>query len=129
LYGCLKDHRELIPVVVSGTENLDATDLFDHWTPTRLQEAFERLVSQTLFDIKFAFFIDGLDENSGSHGDIAGILKQVSQRSNVVKHALLQTPTLGVIRKSQSTMIARRTHPAEPGHRICMKDPFSAHSR
>lgn len=83
LYDCLKDHRELIPIALSGTENMDANDLVDYWTLAKLQEAFERLVSQTVFDIKFAFFIDGLDEYSGSHGEIAGILKQVSQRSNV----------------------------------------------
>lgn len=83
LYGCLKDHRELIPIALSGTENMDANDLVHYWTLAKLQEAFERLVSQTIFDIKFAFFIDGLDEYSGFHGEIAGILKQVSQRSNV----------------------------------------------
>jgi hypothetical protein len=83
LYGCLKDHRELIPIVLSGTENMNANDLVDYWTLTKLQEAFERLVSQTFFDIKFAFFIDGLDEYSGSHGEIADILKHVSQRCNV----------------------------------------------
>lgn len=83
LYGCLKGHRELIPIVLSGTENMNANDLVDYWTLARLQDAFERLVSQNLFDIKFVFFIDGLDEYSGSHGEIAGILKQVSQRSNV----------------------------------------------
>lgn len=62
---------------------MNANDLVNYWTLGRLQEAFERLVSQNLFDIKFVFFIDGLDEYSGSHEEIAGILKQVSQGSNV----------------------------------------------
>jgi len=43
----------------------------------------ERPVSQKFFDLKYAFFVDGLDEYSGSHEEIADILKAISQRPNV----------------------------------------------
>ncbi|KAK1751211.1 hypothetical protein QBC47DRAFT_85811 [Echria macrotheca] len=83
LYACLKNHRELIPVVLSGTEALDANDLSDYWNLPKLREALERLVSQTRFDLKFVFFVDGLDEYAGTHGEIADILKRISLRGNV----------------------------------------------
>ena len=40
-------------------------------------------MSQKFFDLKYAFFVDGLDEYSGSHEEIADILKAISQRPNV----------------------------------------------
>ncbi|KAH7166454.1 hypothetical protein EDB81DRAFT_853098 [Dactylonectria macrodidyma] len=83
LYSCFKNHRELIPIVAPGTASLDKPDLKTYWTLPKLREALERLVSQTFFDIKFCFFIDGLDEYSGSHGEIADILKHIASYSNV----------------------------------------------
>jgi len=82
LYACLKNHRELIPIALSGTESMNKTEFKEYWNLPRLREALERLVSQKFFDLKYAFFVDGLDEYSGSHGEIADILKEISQRPN-----------------------------------------------
>ncbi|KAK4449187.1 hypothetical protein QBC34DRAFT_425918 [Podospora aff. communis PSN243] len=57
--------------------------LREYWTLPRLRRALDRLVSQTAFDIKFAFFIDGLDEYAGAYSEIIETVKQISGRENV----------------------------------------------
>lgn len=83
LYSCFKNHRELIPIVVPDTATLRRGDLQEYWNLSRLREALERLVSQTFYDIKFAFFFDKLDEYDSSYGDIINILKQLVAHPNV----------------------------------------------
>jgi len=83
LYSCVSNHRELIPIVAPDTATLWEDELRTYWTLPRLREALERLVLQTFYDIKFAFFIDGLDEYAGSYQDIIDILKQLVSCPNV----------------------------------------------
>ncbi|KAK3360492.1 hypothetical protein B0T25DRAFT_438242, partial [Lasiosphaeria hispida] len=67
LYSCLKKRRELIPLVVPETASFRQEDLRDYWTLVRLRGALHRLVSQTVFEIKFAFFIHELDKYAGTY--------------------------------------------------------------
>jgi len=83
LYSYLKNHRELIPIAVPDTATLQEEDLRTYWTLPRLREALEHLVSQNFFNIKFTFFINGLNEYNGSYNEIINILKQVVTHTNV----------------------------------------------
>ncbi|KAK0613395.1 hypothetical protein B0T14DRAFT_569453 [Immersiella caudata] len=83
LYSCFLDRRELIPVVVPETAALRKSDLRDYWTLSRLRCALDSLVSQTAFKIKFAFFIDGLDEYACPYSEITETVKQIFRRDNV----------------------------------------------
>ncbi len=45
------------------------------WTRAELLETFDRLTKQDLLDVKFCFFIDGLDEYEGDHPDLIRTLE------------------------------------------------------
>lgn len=83
LYACLKDHRELIPLVVPDQIDFIHAESRNYWTLSRLEAAFRRLVSQRVVPIKFCFLIDGLDEYAGRHRDVANILVDASKHSHV----------------------------------------------
>jgi hypothetical protein len=53
------------------------------WDLTELFEAFRLLQGQHSVDIKFCFFIDGLDEYDGDHFDLIEILKTLSKSRNI----------------------------------------------
>jgi hypothetical protein len=83
LYSCLMGHRELIPLVMPEAAEVNEAELASYWTMPRLRRAFQRLVTQTKFDLKFCFFIDGLDEYAGVHSEIAEFIKKVASQANV----------------------------------------------
>lgn len=86
LYACLKDHRQLIPLVVPYHDKFGRDECDNHWTLDRLKTAFRRLVSQDvsrLVALKFCFFVDGLDEYAGCHSDITSMLMDAANHSHV----------------------------------------------
>jgi len=83
LYQYLKNHRELIPVVLSESFGLTTTDLTGHWTLPRLKRAFARLIRQDLCPLKICIFVDGLDEYHGDHLEIAKLFIKVGQSKHV----------------------------------------------
>jgi hypothetical protein len=83
LYQYLKDHRELIPVVLSESLGLTTTDLTGHWTLPRLKRAFSRLIHQDIRPLKICMFVDGLDEYHGDQSEIAKLFVEVGQSKHV----------------------------------------------
>ncbi|PMD63790.1 uncharacterized protein K444DRAFT_626482 [Hyaloscypha bicolor E] len=83
LYQYLKNHRELIPVVLSESLGLTTTDLAGHWTLSRLKRAFARLIHQDICPLKICIFVDGLDEYHGDHSEIARLFVEVGQSKHV----------------------------------------------
>jgi hypothetical protein len=86
LYQALRNHRELIPVVLKGsfgifTKNLD--NHMDHWTLSRLKAAFHRLLAQTEVPIRICLLVDGLDEYAGNHSDIIEIFQGAAKFDHV----------------------------------------------
>ncbi|KAN0108768.1 hypothetical protein V8E51_008510 [Hyaloscypha variabilis] len=94
LYDVLERRRELIPAVFPddwekwcflGSNNIPIS--FSHWTLAKLKVAFQRLANQASHQLRFCFFIDGLDEYSGDHEDIATYFCKLSS-SEFVKFCL-----------------------------------------
>lgn len=85
LYQCLKNHRELIPVVLSETTSgrLRAIEMGHDWTLPQLKRAFTKLLQQELCPLKMCIFVDGLDEYHGDHSEIAELFKVVSSSKHV----------------------------------------------
>ncbi|KAL2408153.1 hypothetical protein ABEF95_008364 [Exophiala dermatitidis] len=73
LYQALENHRELIPLVLSEAVDVPVRDLAHHWTLPRLKCAFRKLPQQKEVPVKVCLLIDGLDEYSGDHAEIAGV--------------------------------------------------------
>ncbi|PVI00440.1 hypothetical protein DM02DRAFT_473949, partial [Periconia macrospinosa] len=53
------------------------------WTRAELLEAFECLQKQNDIPVKFCFFVDGLDEYEGDHGEILRILEQFATSPDI----------------------------------------------
>ncbi|KAF8851240.1 hypothetical protein BDZ45DRAFT_767290 [Acephala macrosclerotiorum] len=83
LYQCLKNHRELITVVLSESARLKTTDLTEDWTFPRLKRAFTRLIHQCIRPLKICIFVDGLDEYQGDHSEITQLFMEVTESKNV----------------------------------------------
>ncbi|KAL4876546.1 hypothetical protein BJY04DRAFT_210569 [Aspergillus karnatakaensis] len=77
LYQILKSAPGLISSV--------CPDRLDHesWEMGDLTDVFEAIGRQTELDIKFCFFIDGLDEYAGEEKDITQLLKTLSRCGHV----------------------------------------------
>ncbi|OAQ83511.1 NACHT domain-containing protein [Purpureocillium lilacinum] len=67
LYQCLAKQRILIPVTIPQRAELDTPEqLQQYWTLPHLKKAFEDMIThaRSVMNLKFCFFIDGLDECS-----------------------------------------------------------------
>jgi hypothetical protein len=53
------------------------------WTSNKLQQAFRRLTNYAIASLKFCFFIDGLDEYEGDHGNIAQLFRDISSAPHI----------------------------------------------
>jgi hypothetical protein len=90
-YEILEQCHELIRLAFPDQfENLDSlfelTDFraaMDRWTQQDLVEALNRILTQNLFPAKYFFLVDGLDEFSGEHKEIATTLKSWTQLKSV----------------------------------------------
>ncbi|PMD21984.1 hypothetical protein NA56DRAFT_670561 [Hyaloscypha hepaticicola] len=94
LYDVLERRRELIPAVFPDDwekwcflASNNVLISFSDWTLAKLKVAFQLLVNQTSHQLRFCFFIDGLDEYSGDHEDIATYFSELSS-SEFVKFCL-----------------------------------------
>ena len=47
---------------------------FDKWTGLQLLEAFAQLRKQSLSSVRYCFFVDGLDEYDGQHGELIELI-------------------------------------------------------
>lgn len=84
LHQCLTTHRELIPVVFPDLATVPS-DLLptDYWTESRLKDAFMTILKQKLVPMRICFFIDGLDEYTGNHAEMAEMLKFAASLPNI----------------------------------------------
>jgi hypothetical protein len=101
LYEILRYRKSLIPKVFSEEwerlYGLAAHDpgsrlTLDGWSFTWLQTALSNLIAEANPQLKFCFFIDGLDEYDGQAGDIAQYFKDLSLCSKYVKFCLSSRP-------------------------------------
>jgi hypothetical protein len=83
LYQCLKDHRELLLVIIPETSSTRTEDLKEFWTLNRFKKAFNCLVTQNTISLKICLFIDGLDEYVGDHLELINLMKRVENHSNI----------------------------------------------
>lgn len=83
LYQYLRDHRELIPIVLSEALSLNSSDLKDYWTLPRLKRAFIRLINQDISPLKICIFADGLDEYEGDYLEITRLFMEVTKSKHV----------------------------------------------
>ena len=81
LYDVLRQCPELIELICPGRWDADGlyNEIDDTWTLKELAEAVNALQNLPLLsrgmELKFCFFIDGLDEYKGEHRDIINILQ------------------------------------------------------
>jgi hypothetical protein len=99
LYEVLKKRGDLIATVFPDEwEQTCALSSQDRklasidWTLSRLQTAFQRLVGLATKDLRFCFFIDGLDEYDGCAGDIAEYIVSLSSDSPYAKFCVSSRP-------------------------------------
>jgi hypothetical protein len=78
LYQILKSQPTLIPLVC--TDRLSHED----WEVKELKATFERIAAQTDLEVKYCFFIDGLDEYNGAEEEVVEMLKFLAS-SNAIK--------------------------------------------
>ncbi|KAL2440891.1 hypothetical protein ABEF95_008482 [Exophiala dermatitidis] len=83
LYQALENHRELIPLVLSEVVDVPVRDLAHHWTLPRLKCAFRKLLQQKEVPVKLCLLIDGLDEYSGKHAEIAAVFRHAANLNHV----------------------------------------------
>jgi hypothetical protein len=99
LYEVLKNRRHLIPNVFpeewESKSALAAHDLDldpESWTLFQLQKAFQNLIGLASPELKYCFFIDGLDEYEGPSEDIAQYFEDLSRDSVHVKFCISSRP-------------------------------------
>ena len=83
LYQSLENHRELIPIVLSEAVDVPMIDLTNHWTLPRLKRAFKKLVEQKEVSLKICLLVDGLDEYTGNHSEIAEVFRYVAEFEHI----------------------------------------------
>jgi hypothetical protein len=99
LYEVLKKKNDLIGTVFPDEweENCalsshDKSLVPINWSLSRLQKGFRRLVGLASNQLRFCFFIDGLDEYDGLGGDIADHVRSVSSQSTYAKFCVSSRP-------------------------------------
>ena len=97
LHKVLSECRSLIPLLfpelwrkrdlqfsrLSTRERVHFAFPVHPWPLQQLCGAFESLLQQKSEDVSLCFFVDGLDEFEGDHGEIAALLKKASIHRNV----------------------------------------------
>ncbi|CAE7208490.1 hypothetical protein PTNB73_07634 [Pyrenophora teres f. teres] len=78
LYQILKSSPDLIPLVISHRLH------HEEWELAELKATFKRIADQSQLDIRFCFFIDGLDEYNGAEEEVVKMLSFLSA-SNAIK--------------------------------------------
>lgn len=98
LYNVLEGNMDLFPLIFPddwdqwyklASNNIPLT--FNVWTLAKLKRAFQLLLNQASDQLRFCFFIDGLDEYDGDHDDIVEYFSNVSN-SQFVKLCLSSRP-------------------------------------
>jgi hypothetical protein len=83
LYRALRNHRELIPIVLSDAADVAPTDLPLYWTLPRLKSAFTKLMEQKEATLKIFLLVDGLDEYAGDHSGISQLSRYASNFEDI----------------------------------------------
>jgi hypothetical protein len=100
LWEILQRHQRLMPIVLRAEweeqlEHARHNVLTDYaharWTLSRLKKCFEVLIAQSSEQLRFCFFIDGLDEYDGEHYEIAEFFSEIST-SPCVKFCISSRP-------------------------------------
>jgi ankyrin repeat protein/energy-coupling factor transporter ATP-binding protein EcfA2 len=94
LYQAVKGNEELLPTIFPERwrhHELFGTDLRP-WSLDELSKAFEIMVSDS--SRKFFFFVDGLDEFSGSEGKLAKLIVEIVSSRNNIKMCVASRPWL-----------------------------------
>jgi len=87
LYACLARRRELIEVVTEDLSRRRSDELSEYWNLRRLKGTLKKVISycesrQTPktghSNLKFCFFIDGLDEYEGDHEELAEFILEIA---------------------------------------------------
>ena len=75
LYQVLQERPELIELVLPQRWRavLRSATYTKPWTKSELMTAFDLLRQAPETDMRFCFFIDGLDEFEGDHGDLVDV--------------------------------------------------------
>ncbi len=86
IYEILEQCPDSIPTICPHRWMLSGSNPSSHsqsrqpaWTLSDLQSTMIKLKEQEEMDVKFCFFIDGLDEYSGDHSQLCQILKQLAE--------------------------------------------------
>ena len=88
LYRILKAEPALIPIV--------CPDRLSHeeWTIEEITTALRNIEHQAAMDVKFGFFIDGLDEYNGTEGDVIEVLRFLSASKHIKLCASTRTRSM-----------------------------------
>jgi len=85
LFGILSTNAALIPQIFP--DRWSVLCLFERdpepWRMTELLRAFQKLASPEFKAFRFFFFVDGLDEFSGDHGEIITLLQEVAKSPHI----------------------------------------------
>jgi hypothetical protein len=96
LYGVLRESKQLSPTLFPA--KWEAYSLFsqtveDRWTFHELEHALKALVEIGLTrNMKFCFFIDGLDEFDGHHTELVHLIREVVSSHDHVKACISSRP-------------------------------------
>ena len=81
----LTERPALIPRILP--ERWETYDLFGHdesiWNEPELHRALKLLAREEASEVKFCFFIDGLDEFDGDYTNLIRLIKDISRSSNI----------------------------------------------
>ena len=77
LYQILKSAPDLIPLVIPDRVQ------HEEWEVEELKAIFERIASQTELNVKYCFFIDGLDEYNGAEEEVVEMLTFLSASDSI----------------------------------------------
>ncbi len=85
LYEILGNCPNSIPVAVPKRweRALYSHSSSSDWTYTELVATLNSLISQPTLQMKFCFFIDGLDEYDGDHGNLIELMQQFTRSLNI----------------------------------------------
>lgn len=87
LHQVLFQLSDLIPIVCSSQWNKRDSDTEEDWPASGLKSAFDALIkhvsNRRLPAVKIIFFVDGIDEYDGNHGDIIVFLRNLAASSGI----------------------------------------------
>jgi hypothetical protein len=91
LFQLLKSHPDLVPVACPDRLSIKNFEHLESWTMEALVRSFRLLLSYQPLAIRMCFFIDGLDEYSGIHTDLVGLLDSFA-KSDCIKICVSSRP-------------------------------------